>query len=74
LGGAAQIAKSDDRLAIGEAIEVKVLSWLRLVRQLARSGRFPKGGDEPAAILHAVHGAVAEILRRHDIVLVQGWE
>src|SRR5215472_3438802 len=74
MGRAAQAAESDERLAVGDAVQTEVLAWLRSGRQLAEPGCLPDGGDEPLAVLDAIHGAVAEILGRYGHALDQGRE
>src|SRR6516165_7457617 len=63
LGGADQITEPDDRLAVGDAVEAKVLARHQPDRQLAERKRV---GDEPHAVLDAMGGAVAESLGRRD--------
>src|SRR5215468_5917606 len=63
LGGADQITEPCDRLAIGDAVEAKVLARHQPDRQLAERKRV---GDEPHAILDAMGGTVAESLGRRD--------
>src|SRR6516225_2104096 len=63
LGGADQITEPDDRLAVGDAVEAKVLARHQPDRQLAERKRV---GDEPHALLGAMGGAVAESLGRRD--------
>src|SRR6516162_4856223 len=63
LGGADQITEPDDRLAVGAAVEAKVLARHQPDRQLAERKRV---GDEPHALLGAMGGAVAESLGRRD--------
>src|SRR5262252_3440575 len=63
LGGANQITEPDDRLAVGDAVEAKVLARHQPDRQLAERKRV---GDEPHALLDAMGGAVAESLGRRD--------
>jgi hypothetical protein len=70
LGGADQIAQRDDRLAVGDALEVNVLARRQPGRQLAKRKRV--GGNEPHAVLDAMGGAVAESVHRRDGALGQG--
>ena len=63
LGGANQITEPDDRLAVGDAVEAKVLARHQPDPQLAERKRV---GDEPHAVLDAMGRAVAESLGRRD--------
>src|SRR5215468_6149701 len=63
LGGTDQITEPDDGLAVGDAVEAKVLARHQPDRQLAERKRV---GDEPHAILDAMGGTVAESLGRRD--------
>src|SRR5262245_24550828 len=72
LGGADQI--TDDRLPVGDAVEVKVLAQRQPSRHLGKRGRFANGGDQSHAVLDTGRGAVAESLGRRDVVLGQGWQ
>src|SRR5262245_22486817 len=63
VGGADQITEPDDRLAVGDAVEAKVLARHQPDRQLAERKRV---GDEPHAVLDAMGGTVAESLGRRD--------
>src|SRR5262249_33697637 len=72
LGGADQI--TDDRLPVGDAVEVKVLARRQPSRHLGKLGRFANGGDQSHAVLDTSRGAVAESLGRRDVVLGQGWQ
>src|SRR5262245_25093782 len=66
LGGAAEIAEPEVRLAVGNAAKTEPLPRRQLAWQLARRRRLPDGSDQPHAVLDAGRGAVAEILDRYD--------
>src|SRR5262249_52476513 len=63
VGGAAQAAEPDDRLAIGDALQAQVPAQLRCDRQLA--------GRSHAA-LDAIRQAMAEVLDGRDVLLGKG--
>jgi hypothetical protein len=64
LGGAVKV--TDGRIAISDAVEVKVLAQHEPDRHLAERRGSANGSDEPSAVLDAIHGAVAESLGRCD--------
>jgi hypothetical protein len=63
---------TDDRLPVGDAVEVKVLAQRQSGRHLGKRRRFANGGDQSHAVLDTSRGAMAENLDRRDVVLGQG--
>jgi hypothetical protein len=60
------------RSPVGDAVEAKVPAQFQPGWRLAKRRRFPKGGDEPAALLGPICRAVAESVGRRGGVLGQG--
>src|SRR5215471_4490392 len=60
---------TDDRLPVGDAVEVKVLAQRQPGRHLGKRRRCANGGDQSHAVLDTNRGGMAESLGRRDLVL-----